>query len=211
MAWKRITLDLFVPLGFLVCFVYHCWLWYTVKKRPHGTSVGLFNANQQLWIAAMLKDNDQKNLVVVHGLRNSLVGSCLVASSAFAACVGLLSLSSSVDRVVVIEKCAALLLCFAAVFLCETMSITLVNELSLVINTLILRDCPVTEEQLAVLLRKAALLSAIGHRLFFAAMPLLLWFFGPVLVFVASVAVVVALYVADVARREKSVENVAAD
>ncbi|KAG0473503.1 hypothetical protein HPP92_015360 [Vanilla planifolia] len=144
-----------------------------------------------------LQDNDQKNLVVVHGLRNSLVGSCLVASSAFAACVGLLSLSSSVDRVVVIEKCAALLLCFAAVFLCETI---------LVINTLILRDCPVTEEQLAVLLRKAALLSAIGHRLFFAAMPLLLWFFGRCSSS-SPVAVVVALYVADVARREKSVRT----
>lgn len=44
------------------------------------------------------------------------------------------------------------------------------------------------------LLERGLLLNTLGNRLFYSAVPLLLWIFGPVLVFLCSVTMVPVLY-----------------
>ncbi|KAG0466749.1 hypothetical protein HPP92_018329 [Vanilla planifolia] len=125
------------------------------------------------------------------------MGSSLVASSSFLVCIALLTFTgtisdkqqlalTSLNQSAVSHKSAALILAFMAVFLCEALSITFLNQLSLVINTLVLDECRVTEGQLLAILEKGMLLATLGNRIFFTAMPLLLWIYSPVLVFGSS-------------------------
>lgn len=53
---------------------------------------------------------------------------------------------------------------------------------------------PVTAEYLTELFEKGSFLNTAGNRLFYAAIPLLLWIFGPVLVFLCFAAMVPVLY-----------------
>lgn len=54
--------------------------------------------------------------------------------------------------------------------------------------------CMVTADYLTELLEKGSLLNTVGNRLFYAAIPLLLWIFGPVLVFLCFAAMVPVFY-----------------
>lgn len=58
------------------------------------------------------------------------------------------------------------------------------------------------------LLGKGIFLCNVGNRVFFSTLPLALWIFGPVLVFVCSVGVVAVLYSVDVVGDEKGVVGV---
>ncbi|XP_020701311.1 uncharacterized protein LOC110113189 [Dendrobium catenatum] len=217
MAWKRLYWDLtFVPLGIVISTVYHCWLLVMIKKHPQRTSIGVSNTGQSMWVAAMLKENDKKNVLAVQSLRNSLMGSSLVASSSFLICCGLLAFTSTIsdkrelvltnlNQVEVSHKSAILILAFMAVFFLQTLSITYLNQLALAINTLVLPETRITVEQLLMMLDKGILLSIIGNRLFFTAMPLVLWIYSPVLVFGSTCAVVAVLYITDIVPRKKTV------
>lgn len=50
------------------------------------------------------------------------------------------------------------------------------------------------EEYVGELLERGFVLNTVGNRLFYAALPLMLWIFGPVLVFLCSVMMVPLLY-----------------
>ncbi|XP_020596679.1 uncharacterized protein LOC110036548 [Phalaenopsis equestris] len=217
MAWRRLYWDLvFVPLGIVVSTVYHCWLLVMVKKWPQRTTIGVGNSGQIMWVAAMLKENDKKNVLAVQSLRNNIMGSSLVASSSFLICCGLLAFTSTIsdkrelvltnlNQVEVSHKSAVLILAFMAVFFCQTLSITFLAQLSLAINTLILPETKVTPEQLLTMLTKGILLNTIANRLFFTAMPLVLWIYSPVLVFASTCGVIAVLYMTDIVPRRKVV------
>lgn len=48
------------------------------------------------------------------------------------------------------------------------------------------------------LLEKGWVLNSVGNRIFYAALPMLLWIFGPVLVFLCSVTMVPIMYSLDI-------------
>lgn len=52
----------------------------------------------------------------------------------------------------------------------------------------------VTPEYINDILEKGFILNTVGNRLFYTALPLLLWIFGPVLVFLCSLSMVPVLY-----------------
>ncbi|KAK8959346.1 hypothetical protein KSP40_PGU009886 [Platanthera guangdongensis] len=209
MAWKRLYSDLiFVPLSIIISAAYNCWLLHTIKKRPQRTSIGVSNAGQNVWVAAMLKENDKKNVLVVQSLRNNLMGSTLVASSSFLICCAILAFTStisdkrelvmtSLNQVEVSHKSSILIISFLSVFFLQTLSISFLNQLAMALNTLVLSESAVTAKQLGAMLSKGMLLSAIGNRVFFTAMPLVLWIYNPVLVLGATCGVVAVLYSTD--------------
>lgn len=56
MEWRKCYLDvILVPLGFLVIFAYHVWLWYKIRRQPLMTVIGLNATGRRLWISAMVK------------------------------------------------------------------------------------------------------------------------------------------------------------
>lgn len=157
----------------------------------------------------MMKDNDKKNILAVQTLRNNIMGSTLMATTSILLCCGLAAVISSTYSVkkplndavygahgdfMVALKYVTLLLIFLFSFICHSLSIRFMNQVNFLINTPRDPMCMVTPEYVSELLERGVLLNTVGNRLFYAALPLLLWIFGPVLVFLCSITMVPVLY-----------------
>ncbi|KAL5974190.1 hypothetical protein ACLOJK_030853 [Asimina triloba] len=214
MEWRKSYLDLLlVPTGLLINLAYHCWLLHQVRNRPMSTIIGINAVARRMWVAAMMKDNDKKNILAVQTLRNSIMGSTLMATTSILLCTGLAAVISSTysikkpvgdavygahGEVMVALKYVALLLLFLFTFLCHTLSIRFVNQVNFLINTPADPSFVITVDYVCQLLEKGCILNTVGNRLFYVALPLLLWIFGPVMVFLCSVTIVPILYNLDV-------------
>lgn len=91
-------------------------------------------------------------------------------------------------------KYVTLLTIFLFSFMCHSLSIRFINQVNILINSPQDPTSPVTPEYVSELLEKGYILNTVGNRLFYAALPLLLWIFGPVLVFLCSITMVPMLY-----------------
>lgn len=157
-----------------------------------------------------LQDNEKKNILAVQTLRNAIMGSTLMATTSILLCSGLAAVISSTYSVkkplndavygahgefMVALKYVTLLTIFMFSFLCHSLSIRFINQVNILINAPMDPTVSfVTTEYVTELLEKGYVLNTVGNRLFYAALPLLLWIFGPVLVFLCSVTMVPVLY-----------------
>lgn len=198
-----------VPLAILLNFGYHMWLWHRVRTQPHTTIIGINASGRRNWVAHMIKDNEKKNILAVQSLRNTIMGSTLMATTCILLCSGLAAVISSTYSVkkplndtvygahgefMVVLKYVTLLTIFIFSFFCHSLSIRFINQVNILINTPQDPMSLVTPEYLHELLEKGFILNTVGNRLFYAAIPLLLWIFGPVLVFLCSLTLVPVLY-----------------
>ncbi|KAJ6406033.1 hypothetical protein OIU84_009708 [Salix udensis] len=213
MEWRKCYLDaILVPLGFMISMAYHGWLWRKVRTQPLTTIIGTNASGRRYWVSAMMKDNDKKNVLAVQTLRNLIMGSTLMATTSILLSAGLAAIISSTYSVkkpqndavygahgefMVALKYVTLLTIFMFSFFCHSLSIRFVNQVNLLINTPPDPMSVVNSEYVSELLEKGFVLSTVGNRLFYSAMPLLLWIFGPVLVFLCSVTMVPVLYSLD--------------
>ncbi|KAI3453951.1 hypothetical protein Pfo_010614 [Paulownia fortunei] len=211
MEWRKCYLDvILVPLGFMICMGYHVWLWHKVRTHPFTTVIGTNAHGRRFWVSAIIKDNDKKNILAVQTLRNTIMGSTLMATTSILLCSGLAAVISSSYSIkkplndavygahgefMVALKYVTLLVLFLFSFVCHSLSIRFTNQVNFLIN------CPpdtsnsaVTAEYVSELLERGFALNMVGNRLFYSAVPLLLWIFGPVLVFLCSAMMVPVLY-----------------
>lgn len=210
MEWRKCYLDvILVPLGFMISMAYHGWLWHKVRTQPLTTIIGTNASGRRCWVSAIMKDNDKKNILAVQTLRNLIMGSTLMATTSILLSAGLAAIISSTYSVkrplndavygahgefMVALKYVTILTILLFSFFCHSLSIRFVNQVNLLINTPTDAMSMVTSEYVSELLEKGFVLNTVGNRLFYLAMPLLLWIFGPVLVFLCSVTMVPVLY-----------------
>jgi len=155
------------------------------------------------------QDNDKKNILAVQSLRNTIMGATLMATTSILLCSGLAAIISSTYSVkkpledtvygghgefMISLKYVTLLSIFLFSFFCHSLSIRFINQVNILINTPQDPMSLVTPEYVNEILEKGFLLNTVGNRLFYAALPLLLWIFGPVLVFLCSLTMVPVLY-----------------
>ncbi|URE02074.1 hypothetical protein MUK42_20639 [Musa troglodytarum] len=196
MEWRKSYLDLvLVPSSLLLHILYHCWLWRKVRSQPLRTVIGINSAGRRRWVLAI-------SLAAVisstYSIKKPLDDALFGAHGEF----------------MVSLKYVTLLLIFLFAFLCYSLSIRFINQVNFLINT----PCcghdgsPVTPQYVCDLLEKGFFLNTVGNRLFYAALPLLLWIFGPVLVPLSSLIMVPILYNLDtVSEKGKSGFGVAAE
>ncbi|XP_022936808.1 uncharacterized protein LOC111443281 [Cucurbita moschata] len=207
--WRSCYLDIIlVPLGFLMSAGYHAWLWHRVRTQPFTTLIGINTNARRFWIAAILQDNEKKNILAVQTLRNTIMGCTLMATTSILLCMGLAAVLSSTYSIkkplndavygahgdfMLALKYVTLLTLFLFSFFCHSLSIRFINQANILIN-IPPGAAAVTSGYISDLLDKGFILNTVGNRLFYAALPMLLWIFGPVLVFVCSVSMVPVLY-----------------
>lgn len=220
MEWRDSFLDvMLIPLSLLLPMVYHIWLWRAVRLRPLRTAVGINSATRRLWAISMMKDNEKKGVLVVQSLRNVIMGSTLMATTAVLFCTGIAAVLSSSYTIkkplsdtvfgahgeyMMALKYVALLLLFLFAFLCHSLTICFLNQASFLINTtstLLPADAdaghlglPSTRDYIGEILERGFTLNFVGNRLFYAGVPLLLWIFGPLLAFLSSMVMIPILY-----------------
>ncbi|KVG73589.1 uncharacterized protein LOC112504661 [Cynara cardunculus var. scolymus] len=209
MEFKKYYLDLIlVPLSFMIFFGYHFWLWHKVRTQPLSTVIGTNAHGRRLWVSTIMKDNEKKNILAVQTIRNTIMGSTLMATTSILLCSGLAAVISSTYSVkkplndtvygahgefMVALKYVTVLVLFLFSFMCHSLSIRFVSQVNFLIN------CPqdltiVTSTYVSKLLEKSFTLNAIGNRLFYSALPNALWIFGPVLVILSSLTMTFVLY-----------------
>ncbi|XP_010548531.1 PREDICTED: uncharacterized protein LOC104819925 [Tarenaya hassleriana] len=220
MEWRECYLDaILVPLGLMIPAMYHVYLWHKVRTKPLTTILGVNARARRLWIHSIIKDNDKKNILAVQTLRNCIMGSTLMATTSILLSAGLAAVISSTysvkkpindavfgghGDVVVALKYVTILTVFLFSFFSHTLSIRFLNQANFVINVPMIpppeksleaeATALVTPEYVSELIEKGLVLNTVGNRLFYTAIPLMMWVFGPVLVFFSSVVMVPVLY-----------------
>lgn len=162
---------------------------------------------------SMAQDIEKKNILVAQSLRNLIMGSTLMATTSILLSAGLAAVISSTYSVkkplddvlygahsefMVALKYVTLLTIFLFSFFCHTLSIRFLNQLSILVCTPQDAMSMVTPEYLTEILERGTTLNTVGNRIFYSALPLLLWIFGPILVFLCSVAMLPVFYNLDI-------------
>ncbi len=194
----------------LVIGGYYVFLWRMVRKNPTYTIHGVNQIARTLWVENVMQTAGE-NVMAVQTLRNFIMVSILMASTASLLIMGTMTLSGQTEHIahtwhllsrssnsiaqIWIVKVLFLLVDFIFAFFAFSMSLRLSNHVLFMINV---KEHNVNHNlapaAVARRLCSAGDMFAIGMRSFFFAIPLVFWLFGPAFLFIASIALVITLF-----------------
>ncbi|XWS38081.1 hypothetical protein CRYUN_Cryun19dG0100200 [Craigia yunnanensis] len=206
-----------VPIGFFLMVAYHLWLLYRIVKHPTKTVIGVNAINRRFWVRAMMEDVSKNGVLAVQTLRNNIMASNLLASTAImlSSLIAVLMTSSSSDRLswfvfgdrsdlAFSIKFFWILVCFLVAFLLNLQSIRYYSHASILINVPMKkmsqhqRHHHLTAEYVATTVNRGSYFWSLGLRAFYFSFPLFLWIFGPLPMFFCCISLVLMLYFLDV-------------
>ncbi|KAK4426709.1 hypothetical protein Salat_1439600 [Sesamum alatum] len=207
---KQLDLVL-VPLGMGMLLAYHFWLLYTITRNPRRTVIGLNAESRRLWVFSLMADPLRNGVLAIQTIRNNIMASTLLAttaitlSSLISVYVSNKSSSTSLDmqgdgnRISVLPsvKFFAILICFMVAFLCNLLSIRYYAHGSFLVTVPAFRDRKDAIEYVAVNLNRGGFFWSLGLRAFYLSVPLFLWVFGPVAMFLCCCVMSCILYFLD--------------
>ena len=192
---------------------YYGFLNMKVRANPTYTIHGVNALARTLWVEHIMR-NSSKDIMAVQTMRNFIMGSSLMASTAALLIIGTLTLSGQAEHIapnwhvlnlegsfateIWIVKVMFLLLDFIVAFFAFAMSVRLANHVVFMVNVPE-HDAHhnLSPRAVARRLHRAGNMFAIGMRAFFFAVPLVFWLFGPYFLLISSIGLVVALYQLD--------------
>ncbi|XP_027123331.1 uncharacterized protein [Coffea arabica] len=157
-----------VPLGMFIFLVYHVWLLYTIIYNPRKTVVGLNAESRRNWVFSMMNDPLKNGVLAVQTLRNNIMASTLLATTA-------ITLSS----------------------LISVFSIRYYAHVSFLATVPTFKDRNDCIEYVARNLNRGSFFWSLGLRAFYMSFPLFLWIFGPIPMFVCCCMMIFLLYFLD--------------
>lgn len=202
---------------------YYGFLNMKVRTNPTYTIHGVNALARSLWVEHIMR-TPSKDIMAVQTMRNFIMGSSLMASTAALLIIGTLTLSGQAENIAQswhvlslkgsfstelwIIKVMFLLLDFIVAFFAFAMSVRLANHVVFMVNV------PehgahhnLSPRAVARRLHRAGNMFAVGMRAFFFAVPLVFWLFGPYFLMLSSVGLVVALYHLDRCEPEDALES----
>ncbi|KAH7438683.1 hypothetical protein KP509_04G026600 [Ceratopteris richardii] len=206
--------SVLVPLGVLILLLYHARLIYLVHYFPTVTVYGINQVNRQVWVRSMMADGLKNGVLAVQTLRNNIMASTLLATAAILLCSVLSVLVNNSDRLqqssIVLGdrrsfltsiKLLCVLVCFIVAFLSNVQSVRYYSHVSFLISIPVGPTAPgLNPSYVNKAMARGALFWAIGLRAFYFSIPLFLWLFGPVPMFVSTVIMAIMLHFLDTAK-----------
>jgi uncharacterized membrane protein len=207
-------IDLAAALAsFALLAGYHLFLSRCLKRDSLFTVHALNKLAREAWVDAIMS-NEKPDVLAVQTLRNSVMASSFMASTAILLMVGALSSvgiaghqSSALDALNITgetgqQTLAWKLLClladFFVAFFCFSMAVRFYNHVGYLIGVPArLTQNTISPALVTAYLNRAGLFYLLGMRSFFYSVPLVFWMFGPVFMIVATVALIAALYPLD--------------
>ncbi|KAH9718331.1 hypothetical protein KPL71_022181 [Citrus sinensis] len=185
MGEQQLLDYILVPLGLLIMAAYHVWLLYRIVKHPTKTVIGVNAINRRFWVQAMMEDASKNGVLAVQTLRNNIMASTLLASTAImlSSLIAVLMTSSDVDR---------------------STWFTYYSHAGILINVPFkkmsenVHHHQLTAEFVARTVNRGSYFWSLGLRAFYFSFPLFLWIFGPIPMFLCCVVLVFLLYFLDV-------------
>ncbi|KAK1305128.1 hypothetical protein QJS10_CPB11g01868 [Acorus calamus] len=197
---------------------YHAWLFYRIVTRPTTTVVGLNAINRIVWVRTMMEDSLKNGVLSVQTLRNNIMASTLLASTAImlSSVIAVLMTGTVGGRDGALKddvygntserwssiKYFSILSCFLLAFLLNVQSIRYYSHASILINVPVGKAASksryLSEEYVAGTVNRGSYFWSLGLRSFYFSCPLFLWMFGPIPMFMCCFVLVFALYFLDV-------------
>jgi len=213
--WTEEYLSDFLFLGAstLLLVAYQLYVYLRLRRDPLYTIQGVLRATRVAWVADMMHD-PSRGIVGVQTLRNSTMAATFFASTAVLLTMGTLTLSGQSDKLstswhqlnvfgsahasIWITKVLFLLSDFLVAFFSFAMAVRLFHHVGYLLGVpLELRPEGATPQATAVHLNRAGRYYGIGMRAYFFSVPLVFWLFGPHLMILATVVLIVVLYHVD--------------
>ncbi len=197
----------------LLVLIYYLYLNYRSRRRPDFTVHAINARVRQRWVE-MIMTSGKMDILAVQTLRNSVMASNFMASTAVLLIIGILNLSGDTDKLAMVWKpffqvesasnelylikLGLLLLDFFIAFYCFSMAIRFFNHVGYMVNlpadTVLDGFSP---KIITAYLNRAGTYYTFGTRAFFFSLPLILWFFGPIMLVLATLILIVSLYSLD--------------
>ncbi|WP_428265367.1 DUF599 domain-containing protein [Haliangium sp.] len=192
---------------------YHVYLAVRLAKNPDYTIQSVNRSARTAWIEHVM--SQQQNAILgVQTLRNSTMTATFLASTAVLLIIGALNMSSRADDLAQtwnalsiadawnpglwVAKLLLLVADFFAAFFCFAQCIRLFNHVGYQLAVpQERRPASVTPGEVAAHLNRAGLYYTLGMRAYYVSVPLVFWLFGPHLMLLATMALLVLLYYID--------------
>jgi uncharacterized membrane protein len=210
------VIDLLAVLASVALLgAYQLYLAKRQKRDPLYTVHAVNVVARNAWVD-MVMSHEKPDVLAVQTLRNSVMASSFMASTAILLLVGALTLSSSssssllhalnvsggTSDEITTWKLVSLLSDFFVAFFCFSMSVRFYAHVGYMISIPAGRAINAASPGLvAAYLNRAGLFYMLGLRSFFYSVPLVFWMFGPHFMVAATVALIAALYPLDRAPR----------
>lgn len=197
--------------SFLLLIVYHLHLAYRVRRYPLTTSIGVTNHLRGHWVESIMAD--QRDILAVQTLRNWVMASSFLASTAILICLGIVSVAASPERMAEITpslqelvrghralwlfKLMCLVVNFFVTFFNFTLAIRYFNHVNFMINVPSTLAHKITPDYVAGILNHATFHYTAGMRGYYIGVLLVLWLFGPFWMLLGTVILLLVLYYLD--------------
>ncbi|XP_004299566.1 PREDICTED: uncharacterized protein LOC101293491 [Fragaria vesca subsp. vesca] len=208
-----VSLDyILVPAGLFVLGIYHIWLLITVLHNPIRTVIGLNAYTREQWVFSLMTDPLKNGVLIVQTLRNNIMASTLLSTAAITLCsviVVFVSSESSSNSTVSVHlaysytptllsiKYLCIMICFLVAFLCNMQSTRYCAHVSFLGTVPTWKNKTGFIEYVAATLNRGYYFWALGLRAFYLSVPLFLWIFGPIPMFLSCCVMSVMLYFLD--------------
>ncbi|KAL6198363.1 hypothetical protein ACLB2K_028154 [Fragaria x ananassa] len=209
MGFGKDDLDLvLVPSGLLIMFVYHINLLYRYLHLPHTTVIGFENNDKKAWVERVMQA-ERRDIGIVLNVISSNTSAATFLCSISLTLSSLIGtwLGSNTNEVFQSEliygntnpstmtiKYISLLTCFLLAFACFVQSARHFVHANYLISTPD-SNIPAWYVEMAVI--RGGDFWSLGLRALYFALTLLLWFFGPIPMFVSSIVLVMVLHYLD--------------
>lgn len=210
-AFQLDTVAVAVSVTLIVS--YYVFLISRVRRDPDYTIQAINHKARSLWVEAVMRDRS-KDIMGVQALRNFAMAATFKASSAILLIIGTLTLSGQAESLartwhvlniggspapeLWIVKILCLLTALIVAFFAFAMTIRVLNHVVFMISLPAdVAHGALSPEWVAARLNQAGAFYTVGMRAYFVTVPLAFWLFGPVLLVLATMGLVVMLYYLD--------------
>ncbi|KAJ7975171.1 Protein of unknown function, DUF599 [Quillaja saponaria] len=210
-----ICLDyILVPLGLSLFGIYNFWLLKTIVSNPSRTVIGLNAETRHQWVFSMMSDPLKNGVLAVQTIRNNIMASTLLATTAItlSSLIGVFAsskLSSDDSQLVFGNKTSivsaikhlSISICFLLAFLCNVQSIRYYAHVSFLITAPALKDKKDSIQYVAGTLNRGSYAWSLGMRAFYLSFPLFVWIYGPIPMLACCCFMTFILYFLDTTTR----------
>lgn len=207
-TWIEIVCPLLALVSLTAYHIHYIWL---VKRHPQRTALGITKHLRFLWVQSIMQQH--RDMLAVQTLRNWVMASSFLASTAILISLGLLGFvfqwgrgtGQPLDfsqivahiRDINLIKIMLLFLIFSFAFFNFTLAIRYHNHVNFMINLPLHAHETVTIGSVSRALNLAMFHYSLGMRAYYLAAPLFLWLFGPIWLLAGTIVLLGALFKID--------------
>lgn len=194
--------------SFALLIIYHAHLIYRIRRYPLTTAMGITNHLRGHWVESIMEE--KRDILAVQTLRNWVMSSSFLASTAILISLGLISVASSPEkmseitpslqvlvrehRVLWLFKLMMLVVDFFFIFFSFCLAIRYFNHVNFMINVPSTLAHKMTPEYVTRILNRGMMHYTLGMRGYYIGVLLVLWLFGPIWMLLGTVVIIFALH-----------------